>query len=315
MKTLRYYGIAVVTLFTLLVTSCGGGPIEHGTEYVLTAPDGSSATDMEKAKEVLSGRMNNFGIEGDYEITVADNKITVRVREGVVQSQEKMRMLLQSSANLMFRSTYSMIEIGQTINDAHETYLRIMNIDSANRTGEGLSKWIVGSEANNPNTPVLFYVLPKDTAAVNAFFRMDSIASLIPADAVLHWGTGQPTENGQPTCALYACKKGSNYEMDGSSVESAEAGESEWGGMQISLKFNATGTTEWAKMTKTNLNSSIAIELDDYVYSCPMVAGEITGGEAQITGAFTKEEAEQLASILKAGQLPVPLELTAETTF
>lgn len=314
MKLFRNYGIAVVAILTIVMTSCGGGPIEHGTEYVLTAPAGSSTTDMNSAKEVLSTRMNNFGIEDDYEITVADNKITIRVQEGVIQNPQGMRKLLQSSANLMFRTTYGFGEFAPTFTQANETYIRIMRRDSLNLDTVGLSQWLVGYN-ENPDGAFITYFMTKDTAKINAFFKIDSIAMLLPVDAVLRWGAGQNRDDGKPTCGLYACKKGSNYELSGTSVESAEAKESEWGGMQISLKFNATGTTEWSRMTKENLNRCIAIELDDFVYSCPTVAGEITGGEAQITGAFTKEEAEQLASILKAGSLPVPLQITAESSF
>ena len=69
------------------------------------------------------------------------------------------------------------------------------------------------------------------------------------------------------------------------------------------MSMNTDGARRWALLTKQNIGKSIAIVLDGYVYSAPNVINEITGGNSQITGHFTPEEAKDLANVLKSGRL------------
>jgi preprotein translocase subunit SecD len=78
---------------------------------------------------------------------------------------------------------------------------------------------------------------------------------------------------------------------------------------QFSMSMNAEGAKTWARMTRDNIGKSIAIVLDGYVYSYPTVQNEITGGNSQITGHFTVEEAKDMANVLKSGKMPALHEL------
>lgn len=315
MKLLRNYGITLVVALTIVMTSCGGGPIEHGTKYVVECSTEADTADMTATFKVLESRLNNFGLEGDYEIARDNNRITIKVRTGAIADESKMRKLLQSTANLTFRATYSAGEIGGTINEAHLAYLRINHIDSTNPNGEGLSG-LVAAGSDNYEGPVIFYCFGKDTAAVMNIFRTDSIAVLFPSDLVFHWGTGINAENGLPTYALYAGRVGSNYVMSGNNIESATARESEYSASyEIDLVFNKEGSRDFARITKANVGRNLAIELDDFVYSAPTVNSEITGGQGVVSGNFSKEEAEDLAKILSAGYLPTPVRIVEESEF
>jgi len=79
----------------------------------------------------------------------------------------------------------------------------------------------------------------------------------------------------------------------------------------VSLVFNGEGAKLFAEITKANISKTVAIYLDGQPISTPVVQGEITGGEAQITGGFTPAEAKQLAGRLNSGALPIPIELIA----
>ncbi|HEY9583264.1 MAG TPA: protein translocase subunit SecD [Candidatus Paceibacterota bacterium] len=79
----------------------------------------------------------------------------------------------------------------------------------------------------------------------------------------------------------------------------------------VSLVFNDEGAKLFAEITKANISKTVAIYLDGQPISTPVVQGEITGGEAQITGGFTPAEAKQLAGRLNSGALPIPIELIA----
>jgi SecD/SecF fusion protein len=76
------------------------------------------------------------------------------------------------------------------------------------------------------------------------------------------------------------------------------------GGFEVSMEMNKEGASAWAKLTEANIGRSVAIVLDDRVYSAPVVQGKISGGTSSITGRFTFAEAKSLASILKSGKLP-----------
>ncbi|MBP5318076.1 MAG: protein translocase subunit SecD, partial [Paludibacteraceae bacterium] len=68
----------------------------------------------------------------------------------------------------------------------------------------------------------------------------------------------------------------------------------------------------WARLTKENVGRFIAVVMDDMVYSCPKVNGEITGGRSEITGNFTPQEAKDLANVLKSGKMPAPSRIVQE---
>ena len=78
------------------------------------------------------------------------------------------------------------------------------------------------------------------------------------------------------------------------------------------MSMNPEGAKTWRRMTADNIERSIAIVLDDYVYSYPTVRSEISGGMSSISGNFTVDEAKDLANILKAGKLPAPARIVEE---
>ena len=76
--------------------------------------------------------------------------------------------------------------------------------------------------------------------------------------------------------------------------------------------MNIDGARRWAQLTKLNVKRSIAIVLDDNVYSAPTVQNEITGGSSEITGSFTTEETKDLANVLQSGKMPAPAHIVSE---
>lgn len=77
----------------------------------------------------------------------------------------------------------------------------------------------------------------------------------------------------------------------------------------VSLRFSKDGATAFEEATGANIGRQIAIVLDGSIISAPVVRSRISGGEAQITGSFTAEEAARLAVMLRAGALPVGVEV------
>ncbi|MCK6462990.1 MAG: protein translocase subunit SecD [Candidatus Pacebacteria bacterium] len=83
----------------------------------------------------------------------------------------------------------------------------------------------------------------------------------------------------------------------------------------ISLEFNDEGSEIFAKLTKENINKTLAIFLDGAPISAPTVREEIKGGRAQISGQFTPKEAKLLVQRLNSGALPVPISLVSQQSI
>ena len=100
--------------------------------------------------------------------------------------------------------------------------------------------------------------------------------------------------------------------LDGTDVASAEGGAvQDNNGMReyiVSLQLTPVGATKFAEATKANLGKQISIVYDGDVISAPTVQSEITGGQAQITGMNSVEEAQELASTIRIGSLSLELE-------
>ncbi len=103
--------------------------------------------------------------------------------------------------------------------------------------------------------------------------------------------------------------------MTGESLETAKVQISDrFGEPHVSIKFNAQGANDFDRITGENVKKRLAIVLDGVVHSAPVIQERISGGQAQITGSFTMEEASDLAIVLRAGALPAPVNILEERT-
>lgn len=81
----------------------------------------------------------------------------------------------------------------------------------------------------------------------------------------------------------------------------------------VSIEFDREGARRFERITAENVGKRLAIVLDNTVYSAPVIRERIAGGQAQITGSFTIEEARDLAIVLRAGALPAPVRIEYES--
>lgn len=164
------------------------------------------------------------------------------------------------------------------------------------------------------------YVKLEDTAKVNKMLNAPEVKSAFPNDVVIMWGAKTEQDellaNGQKNpvkgqLPLYFLKANADGEalLSGDVVENAFPDYDPQRGYGVIMIMNIKGAQEWARITKENIGKQIAIVLDKMVYSAPVVQTEITGGNSSITGNFTLEEAQDLATILKSGKLPIPTEV------
>ena len=181
-----------------------------------------------------------------------------------------------------------------------------------------LSPAIYQNEQGNyvPNDgPAVGYVAIKDTAKVNKYLAMPEIAAIFPNDMRLLW-TAKPFDDAEQFIQLIAIEiksRDGKAPLEGDVITDAFQDFGQFGGRpEITMKMNALGAKTWKRLTGENVGKSIAIVLDNYVYSFPNVNGEIAGGISSIEGDFTIEEAKLIANILKAGKLPAPARIVEE---
>ena len=153
-----------------------------------------------------------------------------------------------------------------------------------------------------------------DTAKVNRILNMPEVKALFPEDLIPMWSV-KPFDNNQyELVAIKASLNGEaalRGERDQKFITDARV---QYNGAspEVSMSMSAEAAKVWARLTRDNINRQIAIVLDNMVYSHPVVNTEITGGNSQISGNFTLEEAEDLVNVLKSGTLPAPAKIVQE---
>lgn len=154
----------------------------------------------------------------------------------------------------------------------------------------------------------------RDTAKVNALLARPEVRGILPGNIKFLWESKTVGETGE-VVMLHGIKTGmgGGAQLEGDKIVDAKRDVSQGGDVEVSMTMNAEGANKWKNLTKANIGRSIAIVLDDVVYSSPNVQNEIPNGRSSISGNFTSEEAGDLANILKAGKLPAPTKITSES--
>mgnify|MGYP002542140625 FL=1 len=163
--------------------------------------------------------------------------------------------------------------------------------------------------------PVIGTAYASDTSAVNRYLAIPQVKTLLPRDVKLLWGV-KPMSGSESVFELYAIKantRDGKAPLDGGVVVEAREQYAQHGSSaEVSMIMNPSGARTWARLTADNVGRCIAIVLDGYVYSAPVVHGEISGGQSSISGQFTINEARDLANVLKSGKLPAPARITQD---
>jgi SecD/SecF fusion protein len=156
----------------------------------------------------------------------------------------------------------------------------------------------------------------RDTAQINRILQREDVQDMLPANLSFVWSVKPfiPEGSEEGLLELHAVQRerGGRAPLSGEVVTDARQDFDERGTPAISMSMNAEGARAWKRLTANNIGERIAIVLDNFVYSAPMVQGEIGGGTSSITGNFSLEEAKDLSNILKAGALPAPANIVEE---
>ena len=162
--------------------------------------------------------------------------------------------------------------------------------------------------------PVVGYAAVQDTARVNNMLNQSQIRNIFPRTMRLYWNVkpARGQENVHELVAVRETTRDGSAPLTGEVITDARQDFDNMGRVEITMAMNREGASVWRRLTAENIGKSIAIVLDDYVYSFPTVQQEISGGRSQISGQFSIQEAQDLANILRAGSLPAPARIVEE---
>jgi len=172
--------------------------------------------------------------------------------------------------------------------------------------------WV--SETGMPlEGPRVGYALIRDTAKVNALLGRPEITQLLNTElrgAKFLWNNKPEPESDIIMLLAIKGNRDNEPELDGSVIVDARPDLDEYNRNIVTMAMNGSGAQKWQRLTADaaaqNPKRSVAVVLDNYVYSYPQVQNEIAGGRTQITGNFSQEESKDLANILRAGKLDAP---------
>ncbi len=172
------------------------------------------------------------------------------------------------------------------------------------------------NQDNSPNEgPVVGFCAIKDTVKLNEYLADVEVMKNFPLDVKFAY-TVKPYDSDGKFMQLIGLKvsgRDGEASLEGDVVTDARQDFGQFNANpEVSMTMNSEGAKQWKRLTAENIGKSVAIVLDDFVYSFPTVQSEISGGRSQITGNFTINEAKDLANILKSGKLPAPARIIEE---
>ncbi len=290
---------------------------------------------------IIRSRIDHFGVtQPNIQRLPNSNRILVELPG--VKEPERVRKLLQGTASLEFWTTYNATELLSSLAEADRALKATLGEElaeaekaeqAAPAEGEGLLGEVEQTESaeveqaanqhyNRAQNPLLAVLDPyyaggavigvattADVATVNKYLAMDVVKEAFPADVMFKWGI-KPDAMYDNKVALYAIKverPDGKAPLDGSVISDAREAYAQKGAeAEVSMSMNSNGVAEWARLTADNVGKCIAIVLDGYVYSAPVVRQKIEGGNSSISGNFTIQEAQDLANVLKSGKVPAP---------
>jgi len=332
---------------------------------------------IDNAEKTFRSRIDRFGVtQPNIRKMEASGRILVELPG--VKDKERVRELLQGTANLEFWETFENAEIAPLFDKANlvvrqtvfpETLVSIKDTlsgkdstalagtdsagtsDSAAKAAAQINQQdtalknfvkrnpiysmysplrpnIIFDEKGQPKQyaegPVVGRSYTKDdTAKVNKYIAIAKTKNIFPSKLKFMWSAKaieQKDETGRVVGTYYELYLIKQTDAKGKAALSGDIitdarkdYDQRSGGVPlISMSMNSDAAQKWKTITGANKGKSIAIVMDNMVFSAPRVNQEISGGQSQITGNFTDAEADALAAILSAGKLPAPARIVEE---
>lgn len=311
-------------------------------EKVKTALQQEINSSINTSFEVLRSRIDKFGVT-QPNIQRIGNSGRIQIELPGAKDIERVTKLITSTAELQFWEVYTNAEVQNFFFAANQRVTELLKDDTITATTQAKDSTkaddiddLLGESTDSTkvdNKKSLFtYLYPnvaqnqqqmsslvaqakvQDTAKVNSLLADKSVRALLPSNLkyvkfLWDYKAQKSADGTAEIIGLYAIKSNRNDRatIDGDVIADANQDFDQMSKPVVSMVMNGNGSKKWAKMTSENVGKFVAVVLDDYVYTAPVVNGAITGGSTQISGGtMTVEEAQDISTVLKAGKLPAP---------
>ena len=306
---------------------------------------------IDNSFNVVRTRIDKFGVVQPNIQKLEGQTGRIMVEMPGIKEPERMRKLLQGSANLEFWETYNADEVIPYLQqldsrlandasndtttakkaikkaDAKKVKFQLKNNDDETPTQKSNAQ-VEAAKKQHPllamlqttgqnSLALVGYASVRDTAAISKLIYGQTAKQILPTDLKLLWSaTPEDGIKAKNIYGLYAIKVSSSNgqaPLQGDVVVDAKDEFNHVTGQpEVNMTMNTEGARRWAALTKANVGKAIAIVLDNAVYSAPRVNGEIDGGSSAISGNFTVEMTKDLANTLKSGRMPAPARIVQE---
>lgn len=330
------------SLSSIFATAANRGRIslESSDSEILDIINTEVENAIERSFNILRTRIDRFGTSQPNIQRIAGSG-RIQIELPGVDNQERVRNMLQGVAKLQFWEVLELNEYGGSIETINSTWVADQkaipasvdttaagDVSSEDSLRNALEKQLEQLDpVNNANnvSPLISLIKAdyglvydvRDTITINRIIQNERYKSFLPRDLKLLWGVKPVVaEDGSELLELYAIKttRGSDQApLEGDVITDARQTLDQTSRPAVSMQMNADGARKWRNLTGQNVGRRIAVVLDDYVYTAPVVNGEIPSGQSEITGNFTIQEAQDLANILKSGSLPAPTQIVEES--
>ena len=311
---------------------------------------------IDNSYNVLRTRIDRFGVVQPNIQALEGQEGRIMVEMPGVKEPERVRKLLQGSANLEFWETYNSQEITPFLAQLDSKLAATLSAEATEAETEANVAETADSTANKSDLAsaiannasdksqaseaeierfkkqhpllsklqltqgaygcVVGFAHKRDMDAISELLATPEAHDILPSDVQLKWGVkGMGEGESSDWYELYAIRvteRNGRAPLEGDVITDAKDEFDQNGRPCVSMQMNVDGARRWAALTKANLHRSVAIVLDNNVYSAPTVQSEITGGNSQITGNFTAEDTRDLANVLKSGKMPAPAKIVSE---
>jgi SecD/SecF fusion protein len=336
-------GKPLATIFANTTNKSRNIDINSSNEKVIGAIDKEVDEAIDRSFNILRTRVDKFGVN---QPSIQRVKGTGRLQIELpgVDNPDRVRKLLQGQAKLEFWEVWDQNEVGPyllaldkqlqakeaaakagpaaaTIADTTATAAGDSTSLAAQLANKAKSTKTDSAAANKPGVLAKLFTMPgrlgvnlRDTSAMNKILRSPEAKATLPPTLALLWNLKPTTIDKQEYLELVPVRKTRDGvpPLAGEVVSDARSDIGQNGQPEVLMSMTPAGSRKWAKMTAANIGKQVAMVLDNYVCSAPVVQSEITGGGTSITGSFAIEDTQDLANQLKAGKLPAPTRIVEE---
>ena len=294
-------------------------------EQIITQLSLQSEDSIKRVIEIIQNRVDQFGVAEPTIQKQGNNRVIVELAG--IEDSERARDLLQSTAllelmivknvestNAIIRQIDSIVSSEKTEEENENNEINDL-FDSASSSELGFSSLLISVGGN-------LAIASQDLSALKNILLNEDVKQILEAtnSTILTSDSSIKLVNeiGEEEEFYTLYHLFNNAELTGGVIEDAQMRLSQAGVTAgqavVEVEMNSEGSREWARITGANINNRIAIVLDKKVHMAPVIRSQIFGGGTVIEGLDSIEEAEDIAIVLRAGALPVPVTIAEERT-